>query len=99
MNKIQALALAAFISCTSTSTIAKQPSVTPVSATESVERININSASLEQLVSLKGIGEKKAKQIIAYREANGRFGSLEELMAIKGIGEKIIADNADRLAI
>lgn len=50
--------------------------------------ININSADLETLQKLPGIGEVKAKAIIEYREQNGKFESIDELKNVKGIGEK-----------
>jgi competence protein ComEA len=50
------------------------------------EKINVNSATAEELDSLPGIGEVKARAIISYRERNGPFASLEELLAVRGIG-------------
>lgn len=47
--------------------------------------LNINTANLEQLVQLKGIGDKKAAAIVAWREANGPFTSVEQLADVKGI--------------
>ena len=49
-------------------------------------RIDINAATLEQLKSLPGIGDVKAKAIIDYREANGHFQTTDELMNVDGIG-------------
>ena len=55
--------------------------------------ISLNEADVEQLTQLKGIGEKRAIAIIAYREKVGRFESIEQLLSVKGIGEKVLSDN------
>ena len=49
-------------------------------------KININSADIETLKRLPGIGDVKAQTIISYREANGPFSSVEELIDVRGIG-------------
>ena len=49
--------------------------------------ININTANLEELIRLPGIGEKTAEKIIELREERGKFDRLEEIMDVKGIGE------------
>lgn len=54
-------------------------------------RIDINTASLQQLQLLPGIGEVMAQQILDYRSEHGGFTSVEELMNIRGIGEKKFA--------
>jgi competence protein ComEA len=51
------------------------------------ESININTAGIEELERLPGIGEKTARKIIALRNIRGAFGKLEELLDVKGIGE------------
>lgn len=50
--------------------------------------ININTAQIETLCTLNGIGEIRAESIIEYRNSNGGFETIEEIMQVKGIGEK-----------
>lgn len=52
--------------------------------------VNINTASLEELNAVKGIGPSKAKAIIEHREKNGPFKSLDDLKAVKGFGDKSV---------
>ena len=63
------------------------------------QRVNINSASKETLMTLPGIGEAKADAILAYRQAEGDFESLEALMNVPGIKEGVFAKIKDRIAI
>ena len=51
-----------------------------------VELVNINTADIEKLCSLPGVGENTAKKIISYREENGLFQSIDEIQNVKGIG-------------
>jgi competence protein ComEA len=53
--------------------------------------VNINSASVEELDAVKGIGPGKAKAIVAYRGKNGPFKSVDELKGVKGFGDKSVA--------
>ncbi|MFH0347170.1 helix-hairpin-helix domain-containing protein [Bacillus vallismortis] len=50
--------------------------------------VNINTATLEELQGISGVGPSKAEAIIAYREENGRFQTIEEITEVSGIGEK-----------
>lgn len=60
-------------------------------------KININTASAEELEQLNQIGSKTAQRIIEYRKANGPFKAPEDLMQVKGIGEKIFMKNKERI--
>lgn len=56
------------------------------------EKININTASMEELTKLKGIGETKAYNIILYRTVNGSFTDLNDLLNVEGITSKILLE-------
>ena len=61
--------------------------------------ININTATKEELMQLKGVGEAKALLIITYREANGGFKEITDLMKIKGIKQKFFDKIKDNICI
>ena len=59
-------------------------------------KLNLNSATLEELIALPGIGESKARAILLRRE-KGPFHSVQDLHSIKGFGPKLIANLKDQL--
>lgn len=61
--------------------------------------ININTASEQELMTLSGIGQAKAQQIIQYREENGLFDTPEDLMNVSGIGEKSFETLKDSIKV
>ncbi|MDT8273053.1 MAG: helix-hairpin-helix domain-containing protein [Desulfomonilia bacterium] len=54
--------------------------------------INVNTATMEELQWLPGVGEKIAQNIVDFRQANGPFASLDDLLKIVGIGERRLAE-------
>jgi len=61
--------------------------------------VNLNKSTLEQLVTLKGVGKIKAQAIIVYRQKVGHFKSINELAKVSGIGKKVVNENKARLTI
>ena len=62
-------------------------------------KVNINTADAKNLQNLKGIGTKRAQDIVKYREQNGPFKSADDLTKIKGIGSKKIAKIKDQIVL
>ncbi len=63
------------------------------------QKVDINKATVAELVVLKGIGEKTAASIVAYREEKGAFKSTADLVKVKGVGEKTLAKFADQIMV
>ena len=70
----------------------------PAGAAEA-DKIDINTATVDQLKQLDRIGDAVAQRIIDYREANGPFATIEDLMKVKGIGQKVFDLNKDRITV
>ncbi len=69
------------------------------SSKEQNSYLNINTATLEELMTLDGIGESKAKSIIEYRTKNGTFKSIEDIMNVNGIGETVYNKIKDHIKV
>jgi competence protein ComEA len=63
------------------------------------DKININTASIEELSQLQKVGPKTAERIVAYRKAHGPFKVVDELKNVKGVGDKILELNKDRITV
>ncbi|MCI8777797.1 MAG: transporter [Bacilli bacterium] len=63
------------------------------------QKISLNTATIDQLQTLSGIGESKAKAIIKYREEYGNFTKIEDIMNVTGIGEKVFEQIKDNITI
>ncbi len=61
--------------------------------------ININTATVEELTMLEGVGQTYAQRIIAYRENHGPFTSIEQITEVKGIGQKTLEKNKHRITV
>ena len=70
-----------------------------LAATADAAKININTAAVDELVTLPGIGKAYAQRIVDYREKNGPFKKVEELINVRGIGEKTFEKIRDRLTV
>jgi len=62
-------------------------------------KININTATAEELTQLKGVGPNYAAEIIAYREKNGPFKMPEDIMQVPGISQKTFEKNSELITV
>lgn len=66
---------------------------------EQKAKVNINTATIKELMSLKGIGKKKAESIVEHREKIGSFTTIDDLKGVKGLGDKIFNKIKDQIAV
>ena len=69
------------------------------SSTSKEKKVNLNKASLEELKQVKGLGGKRAQDIIDHRETSGKFKSVDELKKVSGIGTKTIEKLKDYVTV
>ncbi|MBN1832158.1 MAG: helix-hairpin-helix domain-containing protein [Deltaproteobacteria bacterium] len=63
------------------------------------EKVNINTATVEEIAQLKNIGSAYAMRIVEYRQQNGPFEKPEDILKVKGIGEKTYELNKDKITV
>lgn len=86
--------------CSNSSVIVSNSNSTGVEDnSSSSNKININTATKESLMTLSGVGESKALAIIEYREKNGLFKSIEDIMNVSGIGEAAYQKIKDSITV
>jgi competence protein ComEA len=66
---------------------------------EKITRVNLNTATVDDLTTLPGIGPSYAKRIVDFREKNGPFKRVEDLLNVQGIGEKTLEKIRDRITL
>ena len=69
------------------------------SKTDDPDKVNINTASKEELMTIPGVGEAKASAIIAYRKEHGKFSSIEEVKQVEGIKDGVYSKMKDYIEI
>ncbi|MEK7542500.1 MAG: helix-hairpin-helix domain-containing protein [Patescibacteria group bacterium] len=75
------------------------PTSAPPPETKTLEKININIASYEELQEITGVGEVIAQRIIDYREQNGPFQKIEDIKSVKGVGDATFEKMKDEITI
>jgi competence protein ComEA len=75
------------------------PAAASKEAPAAAAKVNLNTADQATLVSVKGIGKKRAQAIIEYREKNGPFKTVDDLTKVKGIGDKQLAQLKDQVTV
>ena len=63
------------------------------------EKVNLNTATVDELQTIPGIGPAMAKRVVEYRTKAGKFTKIEDILNVKGIGEKLFQKMKDRLTV
>jgi competence protein ComEA len=73
--------------------------VTTVTTAKESGKVNLNTANINELTALKGIGEKKAQAIVDFREKQGKFTTVDQLADVSGIGPATLEANRDMIIV
>lgn len=97
---LASVSVAAIAAPTAKPEVSNTPVVVEISPKAPSEKVDLNLADAPTLQrELAGVGEAKAKAIVAYRESNGPFASVDELLEVKGIGKAILDKNREKLDV
>ena len=66
---------------------------------QGTEKVNLNTATAEEIAQLKNIGSAYAMRIVEYRQENGPFEKADDILKVKGIGEKTYELNKNRISV
>jgi competence protein ComEA len=66
---------------------------------EATVKVNINTATADELMVLKYVGETLSKRIVEYRKENGAFASPEDIMKVRGVGQRVYEANKDIITV
>ena len=78
---------------------APPPRADSVASAATHEKVNINSASVKELMALEGVGHKLAEKIVEYRDAHGPFKKAEDLRKVEGVGGVLWEKNRERIVV
>jgi comEA protein len=94
-----ALSVATFACASNTQTNTNQTQTKAKSAQTVCQKVNINTANVKKLTTVKGITKTQAKNIVAYRNKYGKFKAVNDLTKVKGIDKKTVTKVSKYLTV